>query len=231
MSGTRSRAARRVSPLRGSRDGRQRRPWRSRLRSRRLVVGMGMDGHQVGRWGAVSSGMVWMLAHPVTFERFPRRRMAPINRPMKKSNSDPERLRVAYHRRRMTLLPRLRTMVPEMPDIDRIRGLRRRLRAVRSDDPRWCWGRRTAPTTTSTRSSVSPSSGSMAGRRSPSTMSSCHATVLWMVHAGLPRGAVGRRTRTAPQHVAIKMGPYQVRGFIDSFPGRTRSRASDVASR
>lgn len=42
---------------------------------------------------------------------------------------------------------------------------------------------------------------------------------LWLVHAGPPRGSVGRRTRTAPQHVAIKMGPYQVRGFIHSLPG------------
>ena len=42
---------------------------------------------------------------------------------------------------------------------------------------------------------------------------------IWMVHAGPPRGAVGRRTRTAPRHVAIKMGPYQVRGFIHSLPG------------
>ena len=42
---------------------------------------------------------------------------------------------------------------------------------------------------------------------------------IWMVHAGPPRGAIGRRTRTAPQHVAIKMGPYQVRGFIHSLPG------------
>jgi hypothetical protein len=42
---------------------------------------------------------------------------------------------------------------------------------------------------------------------------------LWLVHAGPPRGAVGRRTRTAPQHVAIKIGPYQVRGFIHGLPG------------
>ena len=42
---------------------------------------------------------------------------------------------------------------------------------------------------------------------------------IWMVHAGPPRGAIGRRTRTAPQHVAIQMGPYQVRGFIHGLPG------------
>jgi hypothetical protein len=42
---------------------------------------------------------------------------------------------------------------------------------------------------------------------------------IWMVHAGPPRGAIGRRTRTAPRYVAIKMGPYQVRGFIHALPG------------
>jgi hypothetical protein len=42
---------------------------------------------------------------------------------------------------------------------------------------------------------------------------------LWLVHAGPPRGVVGRRMRTAPQHVAIQMGPYQVRGFIHGRPG------------
>jgi len=42
---------------------------------------------------------------------------------------------------------------------------------------------------------------------------------LWLVHASGPRGAVGRRTRTAPQHVAIKMGPYNVRGFFHTMPG------------
>jgi hypothetical protein len=42
---------------------------------------------------------------------------------------------------------------------------------------------------------------------------------IWMVHAGAPRGVIGRRMRTSPQHVAIKMGPYQVRGFIHGLPG------------
>ena len=42
---------------------------------------------------------------------------------------------------------------------------------------------------------------------------------LWLVHASGPRGAVARRTRTAPQHVAVKMGPYNVRGFFHGMPG------------
>jgi hypothetical protein len=42
---------------------------------------------------------------------------------------------------------------------------------------------------------------------------------IWMVHAGPPRGAIGRRMRTSPQHVAVKMGPYRVRAFIHSLPG------------
>jgi len=42
---------------------------------------------------------------------------------------------------------------------------------------------------------------------------------LWLVHAGRPRGAVGRRKRTAPQHVGINMSPYQVRGFLHGVPG------------
>jgi hypothetical protein len=42
---------------------------------------------------------------------------------------------------------------------------------------------------------------------------------LWLVHASGPRGAVGRRTKTAPQFVAVKMGPYQVRGFFHTLPG------------
>jgi len=42
---------------------------------------------------------------------------------------------------------------------------------------------------------------------------------LWLVHATGPRGSVARRTRTAPQYVAVKMGPYSVRGFFHSMPG------------
>lgn len=42
---------------------------------------------------------------------------------------------------------------------------------------------------------------------------------LWLVHATGPRGAVARRMRTAPQHVAVKMGPYKVRGFFHSKHG------------
>ena len=42
---------------------------------------------------------------------------------------------------------------------------------------------------------------------------------VWMVHASGPRGDSARRHRTLQQHVAIKMGPYQVRGFYHALPG------------
>ena len=42
---------------------------------------------------------------------------------------------------------------------------------------------------------------------------------VYMVHASGPRGDVSRRHRTAPQHVALNMGPYQVRGFFHALPG------------
>ena len=42
---------------------------------------------------------------------------------------------------------------------------------------------------------------------------------LWLVHASGPRGTVERRRRTAQQHVAVKMGPYSVRGFYHGLPG------------
>ncbi len=40
-----------------------------------------------------------------------------------------------------------------------------------------------------------------------------------MVHASGPRGDAARRRRTMPQHLAIKMGPYKVRGFFHALPG------------
>ena len=40
-----------------------------------------------------------------------------------------------------------------------------------------------------------------------------------LVHATGPRGDVARRHRTIPQHLAMKMGPYQVRGFFHALPG------------
>jgi hypothetical protein len=40
-----------------------------------------------------------------------------------------------------------------------------------------------------------------------------------LVHATGPRGDAARRHRTMPQHLAIKMGPYKVRGFFHSLPG------------
>jgi hypothetical protein len=42
---------------------------------------------------------------------------------------------------------------------------------------------------------------------------------LWLVHATGPRGTRARRRRTAQQHVAVKMGPYSVRGFYHGLPG------------
>ena len=42
---------------------------------------------------------------------------------------------------------------------------------------------------------------------------------LWLVHASGPRGNAERRHRTAQQHIAIKMGPYEVRGFYHALPG------------
>lgn len=42
---------------------------------------------------------------------------------------------------------------------------------------------------------------------------------LWLVHATGPRGNAGRRHRTSQQHVALKMGPFSVRGFYHALPG------------
>ena len=42
---------------------------------------------------------------------------------------------------------------------------------------------------------------------------------LWLVHASGPRGDAARRHRTSPQHVAMQMGPYKVRGFYHALPG------------
>ena len=42
---------------------------------------------------------------------------------------------------------------------------------------------------------------------------------LFLVHASGPRGDAARRHRTMPQHIAIKMGPYEVRGFFHALPG------------
>ena len=42
---------------------------------------------------------------------------------------------------------------------------------------------------------------------------------LWLVHATEPRGNTERRHRTAQQHVAMRMGPYAVRGFYHALPG------------
>src|SRR4029077_6684039 len=42
---------------------------------------------------------------------------------------------------------------------------------------------------------------------------------LVLVHASGPRGDPDRRHRTMLQHVALKMGPYKVRGFLPSLPG------------
>jgi hypothetical protein len=42
---------------------------------------------------------------------------------------------------------------------------------------------------------------------------------IYLVHASGPRGDAARRHRTTPQHLAINMGPYKVRGFFHSLPG------------
>ena len=42
---------------------------------------------------------------------------------------------------------------------------------------------------------------------------------VWLIHASGPRGDAARRHRTMPQHVALKMGPYKVRGFFHALPG------------
>lgn len=42
---------------------------------------------------------------------------------------------------------------------------------------------------------------------------------IFLVHAQGPRGDAARRHRTAPQHLAIKMGPFEVRGYFHALPG------------
>jgi hypothetical protein len=42
---------------------------------------------------------------------------------------------------------------------------------------------------------------------------------LVMVHATGPRGNAGQRFHTTRQHVALKLGPYRVRGFFHGMPG------------
>ena len=42
---------------------------------------------------------------------------------------------------------------------------------------------------------------------------------IYLVHATGPRGDAARRHRTTPQHLAIRMGPYKVRGFFHALPG------------
>jgi hypothetical protein len=42
---------------------------------------------------------------------------------------------------------------------------------------------------------------------------------IFLVHASGPRGDANRRHRTMPQHLALKIGPYKVRGFFHALPG------------
>jgi hypothetical protein len=42
---------------------------------------------------------------------------------------------------------------------------------------------------------------------------------LCLVHASGPRGDAARRHRTLPKHVAMKVGPYEIRGFLHGRPG------------
>jgi hypothetical protein len=42
---------------------------------------------------------------------------------------------------------------------------------------------------------------------------------LYLVHASGPRGDAARRRHTVPRHVAMKLGPYEVQGFLHGLPG------------
>lgn len=42
---------------------------------------------------------------------------------------------------------------------------------------------------------------------------------LYLVHASGPRGNADRRRHTLPKHVAMKVGPYEVQGFLHGLPG------------
>ena len=42
---------------------------------------------------------------------------------------------------------------------------------------------------------------------------------LYLVHASGPRGDAARRRHTLPKHVAMKLGPYEVQGFLHGLPG------------
>ena len=42
---------------------------------------------------------------------------------------------------------------------------------------------------------------------------------LYLVHASGPRGDAARRRHTVPVHVAMKVGPYEVQGFLHGLPG------------
>ena len=42
---------------------------------------------------------------------------------------------------------------------------------------------------------------------------------LCLVHASGPRGDAARRRHTLPKHVAMKVGPYEVQGYLHGLPG------------
>jgi hypothetical protein len=42
---------------------------------------------------------------------------------------------------------------------------------------------------------------------------------IFLVHAQGPRGDAERRHRTSPHHLALKMGPFKVRGYFHALPG------------
>lgn len=42
---------------------------------------------------------------------------------------------------------------------------------------------------------------------------------IYLVHATGPRGDANRRHRTMPEHLAVKLGPYKVRGYFHALPG------------
>ena len=231
--GRRSRRARRASRSRGPRDGRPRRPWPSprRSRSSRRRDGRGRSSRS-GGGGAVSFGHGLDASAPRTSG--PCSRAAEWRRRSGHDRSDPASPAggVLPADRAGTDGPRS-TIVPETPDEvafvaygeDCILSGRTVLDGDRLT-------RHAQRRTTSTRSSASPSSGSTTARRSQVDEVVVARDELWLVHASGPRGDVGAASHTAPQHVAMKMGPYEVRGFYPR-PARRRSdrRASADASR
>ena len=183
----------------------------------RLVVGVGVDGHQgraMARWSSVV--MLGMLAQPGTSGPCRRSgawraRIAVHDRsdpapacdvgvltaddwPVEAGVGTPDEVAFVAYGEDCILSGRT------VLDADRLTDMLNAARRVRAR-------RRHA------------SSGSTTGRRSRSMRSSSRATSCSSstpaVRAATPLGATGRM----PQHVAIKMGPYKIRGFLHALPG------------